>query len=85
MNIHVYDTHVHTHVHTQAGEYIHFDVLVNGENVEHVKKFADQYLASLGVKSEQVKQGRCNFCHSEIANPEVRDDIAKQGHSIIRL
>lgn len=81
MNIHVYDTHVYT----KSGEHIHFDVLVNDANVSHIKKYADNYLASLGVKSEQIKQGRCNFCHSEIANPEVRANIESQGYSIIRL
>jgi len=81
MKIHVYDTHVHT----EAGEYIHFDVLVNDENVNHVKKYASDYLISLGIKSEHIKQGRCNFCHSEIANPEVIENIISHGHSIIRL
>jgi hypothetical protein len=81
MKIHIYDTHVHT----QAGEYIHFDVLVDDDNIKHVNKYADDYLVTLGVKSEQVKQGRCNFCHSEMANPEVIANITAQGHSIIRL
>lgn len=81
MKIHVYDTHVNT----SAGEYIHFDVLVNDENVDKVKQYANEYLASLGVKPDQVKQGRCNFCHSEMANPEVQENIKNHGYSIIRL
>ena len=66
---------------TTAGQYIHFDVLVSNENVKQV----GQYLASLGVKVDNIKQSRCNFCHSEIANPEVQQNIANHGHSIIRL
>lgn len=81
MKIHVYDTHVDT----SSGEHIHFDVLVNDENISNVKKFADSYLVSLGVKPEQIKQDRCNFCHSEMANPEVEENIQNHGHSILRF
>jgi hypothetical protein len=81
MKIHVYDTHVHT----TSGQYIHFDVLVTDENVKQVDQYAKQYLASLGVEIDNIKQSRCNFCHSEIANPKVQKNIASQGYSIIRL
>ncbi len=81
MKIHVYDTHVHT----AAGDYVHFDVLVNDEHVSQVKRYAENYLASLGIQGKNIEQSRCNFCHSEIANPEVQKNIAAQGHSIIRL
>lgn len=81
MKVHVYDTHIHT----SAGEYIHFDVLVNEEHVGKVKQYATNYLASLGIVAANIKQGRCNFCHSEIANPEVQENIKNHGHSIIRL
>jgi len=81
MKIHVYDTHVHT----SNGDYVHFDVLVNDENVNQVSQYAKNYLASLGIQGENIKQSRCNFCHSEIANPEVQQNIALQGYSIIRL
>ncbi len=46
MQIHVFDTHVMT----VSGEYIHFDVLVNNENIKEVEQYAKQYLDSLGVK-----------------------------------
>lgn len=81
MNIHVYDTHVHT----SQGQHIHFDVLVNDANVTRVKSFAENYLTSLGVEIGNINQSRCNFCHSESATPEVRQTIINQGHSIIRL
>jgi hypothetical protein len=81
MNIHIYDTHVHT----ASGEYVHFDVLVNDENIVQVKQYAEKYLASLGIPIDNISQSRCNFCHSEIANPEVQQNILMQGHSIIRL
>jgi hypothetical protein len=81
MQIHVYDTHVHT----TSGQYIHFDVLVSHEKIKQVDEYAKQYLASLGVYIDNIKQSRCNFCHSEAANPELQANIASQGHSIIRL
>lgn len=81
MNIHIYDTHVRT----VSGEYIHFDVLVNDENINQVKQYAESYLASLGISIDNISQSRCNFCHSEVANPEAQQNILAQGHSIIRL
>ncbi len=81
MKVHVYDTHVDT----QDGQHIHFDVLVNDENIEHVQQFVEQYLASIELVSNNIKLQRCNFCHSEIAKPEVQQDIMALGHSIIRL
>lgn len=81
MKIYVYDTHVHT----ASGQYIHFDILVNDENISQVKQYAEGYLASLGIQVENIEQNRCNFCHSEIASPEVQKNISTQGHSIIRL
>lgn len=81
MKIHVYDTHVHT----ITGQYIHFDILVDDNNVKQVTQYAKGYLDSIGVKAGSIKQSRCNFCHSEMANPEVQDNIAHHGHSILRL
>lgn len=81
MKIHVYDTHVYT----TTGDYVHFDVLVNDENISQVKQYAEDYLATFGIQSENIEQSRCNFCHSEIANPVVQKNITTQGHSIIRL
>ncbi|GHF89686.1 DUF2024 family protein [Thalassotalea marina] len=81
MNVHVYDTHVYT----IAGEYIHFDVLVDDHNKDKVQQFAETYLNSLGVSVDRIKQGHCNFCHSESANPEVQLQIEQHGYSIIRL
>jgi PP-loop superfamily ATP-utilizing enzyme len=81
MQIHVFDTHVMT----VSGEYIHFDVLVDNENIKQVELYAERYLASLGVKIDNIKQSRCNFCHSELANLEVQESVASQGYSIMRL
>ena len=81
MNVHVYDTHVTT----EDGRYLHFDVLVDDANVKNVGDYIQKYLKSLHVEQSKISSNRCNFCHSEIANPEVQQDIADQGHSILPL
>lgn len=81
MKIHIYDTHVHT----TSGQYIHFDVLVSDKNIKQVDRYAKQYLESLGVTVDNIKQIRCDFCHSEMANPEVQSNIVNHGYSISRL
>jgi hypothetical protein len=53
--------------------------------VSNVKEFAERHLASLGVEVDNIQQSRCHFCHSEIANPQVKQNIENQGHSIIQL
>ena len=55
------------------------------DSIKEVEQYAKQYLDSLGVKIDNIKQSRCNFCHSELANLEVQESVASQGYSIIRL
>ena len=81
MNVHIYDTHVTT----DDNQYLHFDVLVNDLNVDKVKQYADDYLNSLGITASNIRQASCQFCHSELANPEVQSAIEQKGHAIIRL
>jgi len=81
MKVHVYDTHIHTN----TGEYTHFDVLVSDAGVSQVKQYAERYLTRLGIPVDNIKQSRCNICHSEVANPEVQQNLLTEGHSIIRL
>lgn len=81
MKIHVYDTYVTT----TAGQYLHFDVLVNEQNTLDVSKFAESYLHGLGIQSAQIKSNSCQFCHSEMANLEVQSKIQNNGHYILPL
>jgi len=81
MKIHVYDTHVKT----VTGKHIHFDILVDDNNSVKVKQFAENYLANLGVETENIELQSCSFCHSEIANSQVQQDITLKGHCIIPL
>ena len=81
MQVHVFDTYVTT----STSQYVHFDVLVDDKNKDQVKEFAQVYLSSLGIEVDSINQSRCDFCHSEIANPEVITAIEKHGYSIIPL
>lgn len=81
MQIHIFDTHVTT----DDNQYLHFDVLVSDESVDNVKRYADEYLDSLGISANSIRQAACQFCHSEIANPEVQTSIEQKGYAIIRL
>ncbi|NQZ82391.1 MAG: DUF2024 family protein [Colwellia sp.] len=81
MKIHVYDTHVKT----KTGGYVHFDVFVDDAHVNKAKQYAQQYISALGIEPEQIELNSCQFCHSEIANPEVQTTIIRQGHYILPL
>ncbi|WP_394391115.1 DUF2024 family protein [Shewanella woodyi] len=81
MQVHVFDTHVTT----LAKQYVHFDVLVDDKNKDRVKEYAKVYLDSLGINVESISQSRCDFCHSEMANPEVIASIEQHGFCIIPL
>jgi len=81
MKVHFFDTHVTT----EDNQYLHFDVLVNDDSVDSVKRFAEEYLTSLGIAASAIRQAACQFCHSELANPEVQNTIEQKGYAIIRL
>ncbi len=81
MKIHIYDTHVRIN----SGLYLHFDVLVNDENKAKVQQYAKDYIAKQGIAEHQLQLNSCQFCHSEMANPDVRLTIEREGHYILRL
>ena len=81
MNVQVFDTHVRT----LDGGYLHFDVLIEGNDQALAARYAREWLASRGVEDADVSQSRCQFCHSEPAHPEVAAAIAQQGYFILPL
>ena len=81
MKIHVFDTHVRT----TTGEYLHFDVLVDDANSKRVNEYVGRYLNSKGIQASELKSSSCQFCHSEIANPDVQAAIHANGHYILPL
>ncbi|PAJ72502.1 hypothetical protein CJF42_20940 [Pseudoalteromonas sp. NBT06-2] len=81
MKIHVYDTHVKT----AQGQQLHFDVLVDDDHQSRVEEFAKKHLKNLGIDNAKIATSSCQFCHSEVANPEVQAIIKRQGHYVLPL
>ncbi|MCX2898125.1 DUF2024 family protein [Pseudomonas mandelii] len=81
MSIKVFDTHVRT----KTGHYLHFDVLIEGNDTDKAKAHAREYLLEKGLNDEDIAQSECRFCHVEPGNPEVAQAISRQGYYILEL
>jgi hypothetical protein len=82
MKIDVYDSYAQS----LAGHTMHFDVFVESNtSAEQALGFGRRWLESIGESAEGLQQSRCNFCHSEIANPEVQVVIKNQGYFILQM
>lgn len=82
MNIDVYDSYFNS----ASGELMHFDVFVaSGTPAASAHKYGQLWLQSIGEDGSELSQSRCNFCHSEIANPQVASSIREQGYYILKL
>lgn len=82
MKIDVYDTYASS----KTGNIIHFDVLLpSGASKELALQYARAFLGSIGEAADTLKSNRCNFCHSESADPYVEKEIAKAGHFILQM
>lgn len=82
MKVDVYDTYA-TGTDKKT---IHFDVLVpTGTTGDIAFKFAKEWLAQVGLSQAELKQSRCNFCHTESASPRVVTDIERDGYHILRM
>ena len=81
MNIDVYDSYAKSN-----GRLMHFDVFVeSGTAPQKALEYGRQWLASIRESPDSLDQSRCNFCHSEIANPEVERTIDQQGYFILQM
>lgn len=80
MKVKIYDTHVNT-----KNAYYHFDVLVSEKRQEEVEAYAKIYLEEIGVTFENITQNRCLFCHEEVADEEVIQNIKNNGYHIIPM
>lgn len=82
MNIDVYDTYATS----KTGMTIHFDVfLPSGSSKETALRYAHAFLESIGETAGALKSERCNFCHTEQAQPVVKAEIAKVGYYILQM
>ncbi len=82
MKIDVYDSFAKSN----QGRLMHFDVFVATETIaDHALAYGQQWLESVGEQAAGLQQSRCNFCHSEIANPEVANHIKNHGFFILQM
>lgn len=82
MKIDVYDSFATT----EKGVLMHFDVFVlAGATKEQALDYGRQWLQSIGEPPTSLEQSRCNFCHSELANPNVAKAIESQGFYILKM
>jgi len=82
MKVDVFDTYATRN----DGATIHFDVVVpTGTVPDTAYKYAIQWLKSVGLGDADLKQSRCNFCHTESASQRVVSDIEVNGFYIIRM
>lgn len=83
MKIDVYDTYAKD----RNGQLVHFDVFVKeGTDDKKAYQYALEYLGSIGNKGDYtLEQSRCNFCHTETANTEVKKIIEKNSYYILEI
>lgn len=81
MTIKVFDTHVRT----KSGRYLHFDVLIEGNDLDKANTYAREYLMSKGINDDDITQSECRFCHVEPSHPMISHEIAQKGYFILEL
>ena len=82
MKIDVYDSFATSN----RGHLLHFDVFVaTATPAEQALIFGQQWLESIGEQAIGLKQSRCNFCHSEVANPDVAQHIETHGYFFLQM
>jgi hypothetical protein len=81
MKIDVFDTHVTT----TAGQRLHFDVLLPPGKKGLASQYAKEWLESIGISAEHIRQESCVYCHSEPVNPEAQRHIEEKGYFIYQM
>lgn len=82
MKIDVYDSYAKT----TGGCLMHFDVFVKeGTSAEVALRHGREWLKSLGESPAGLEQSQCNFCHTEVANPEIQRSVEYEGFFILQM
>lgn len=81
MKIDVYDSYAKSN-----GRTLHFDVFIEaGKPPQDALNYGKQWLESIRESPNGLDQSLCNFCHTEIANPEVERRIRSHGYFILQM
>ena len=82
MQCKVYDSYVTK----RDGSVMHFDIIVPlPANDEEIILFGKEYLKSVGEGGQKITTKECQFCHIEMASPEVERNIHQQGYYILAM
>lgn len=82
MKIDVYDSYAKT----LDGRTLHFDVFVlSGTHADVAFQYGKEWLTSIGENPDSLEQSRCNFCHTEMANPDVQQVVEVKGFFILQM
>ncbi len=82
MKIDVYDSYARA----DNGGMIHFDVFVEqGTAKEKAFEYGRFWLTKVGENPDGLDQSRCNYCHSEQANPDIENSIQEKGFYILQM
>lgn len=82
MKIDVFDSYATTDDETL----MHFDIFVEtGTSEKTALSYGQQWLESIGLQRDILKLSRCNFCHTEAANPEIAEHIQQHHYFILQM
>lgn len=81
MTIYVFDTYVWA----KDGTRLHFDVFLPEQDGTKALIAARAWLAENGETEAELTQEKCQFCHSEMANPDVAEAIWEKGYFIFQM
>lgn len=82
MTIDVFDTYVTL----GDGKIMHFDVLTpKGCSRENAVKYAKTWLGEIQVDVDKLELKQCSYCHSEVANAELKQYLQTQPYAILKM
>ncbi len=82
MQIDVYDSYAQS----RKGHIMHFDVFVEkGTSKDKAFEYGCLWLKEIDENVDGFEQSRCNYCHTELSNPDVNDLIHKNGYYILQM
>ncbi|MBL7910553.1 MAG: DUF2024 family protein [Bacteroidia bacterium] len=83
MEISLYDTVFRK----EDGKLIKFDIIVPSElrDLKQIYQFGNEFLKEEGIMAKKlISSEECDFCHMEIANEKIAEEIKEKGYSIFK-
>ena len=71
----------------EDGNLLKFDIIVPSEfkDIDRIYQFRNEFLKKEGVLAKKlISAEECDFCHMEIANEKITEEIREKGYSIFK-